>query len=331
MTSSKSSDPPRHVSEEGTRPEQLEDADSSWESVRSPNRQSVGTSEQANGHGGLLHILLSTIPGPVRNGVESVYNWWYKPSTLMSPDQSNRPSLETSSPRALKYLLSELRRRKDSIREPNVDSETIRCVQEFLSSENWAGIPSEVKDVGDAQNLVGLFLYLFAQDRLPAAQFDMKHRARRFLAILADTLPGVPEALYLNPSKTDLKEQFAISYGDFADVYLGNYDEKKVAVKRIRGVALDKDFCREALAWKTLSHKNVVPFIGIHNDQSKSFMGVASYFMPNGTLSNWRKKGNRTPAEIEHHIYEVAEGLRYLHHEEITHGNLCGVGDFSFL
>ena len=49
-----------------------------------------------------------------------------------------------------------------------------------------------------------------------------------------------------------------------------------------------KDFCREALAWRSLSHKFILPLLGIFEKRSQLFL--VSPFMDNGTLTDWRKK-----------------------------------------
>ena len=52
--------------------------------------------------------------------------------------------------------------------------------------------------------------------------------------------------------------------------------------------SLIKDFCREALAWKSLSHHFILPLLGIFEEGSQLLL--VSPFMANGTLSEWRKK-----------------------------------------
>ena len=64
--------------------------------------------------------------------------------------------------------------------------------------------------------------------------------------------------------------------------------------------------------------------------------------MTNGTLSEWRKKTNRSTSEIEECVrflfiqifvathsqwkmLEVAQGMEYIHSEGVIHGDLRGV------
>ena len=48
-----------------------------------------------------------------------------------------------------------------------------------------------------------------------------------------------------------------------------------------------KDFCREALAWRSLVHKFILPLVGIFEEKSQQFL--VSPLMKNGTLTQWRK------------------------------------------
>jgi serine/threonine protein kinase len=105
---------------------------------------------------------------------------------------------------------------------------------------------------------------------------------------------------------------------------LGQYRGERVALKRIRSIGIDKDLCREVLTWRTISHKYVLPFIGVYIDPSIRFVHLVSPFMANGTLSNWRKSGPHTVSKIPNHMLSVAEGLRYLHWKGIIHGDIRG-------
>ena len=61
--------------------------------------------------------------------------------------------------------------------------------------------------------------------------------------------------------------------------------------------SLSKDFCREALAWRSLSHKFILPLLGIFEEGSQLFL--VSPFMANGTLTEWRKKQDSGQIKID--------------------------------
>ena len=104
----------------------------------------------------------------------------------------------------------------------------------------------------------------------------------------------------------------------------------------------EQDFCREALTWRSLNHKFVLPFLGIYEYRlapSRAFL--VSPHMKNGTLAQWRRIENPPTAEIEERvrlfilhrlwcslfrkILEVAHGVQYIHSEGVFHGDLRGV------
>lgn len=68
--------------------------------------------------------------------------------------------------------------------------------------------------------------------------------------------------------------------------------------------SLSKDFCREALTWRSLTHHFILPLLGIFKDGPQLFL--VSPFMDNGTLTGWRKK--KEPNKIS----EIHRLVRYL-------------------
>ena len=60
--------------------------------------------------------------------------------------------------------------------------------------------------------------------------------------------------------------------------------------------SLSKEFLREAIAWRSLSHRFILPFLGIYKE--KSHLSLVSAFMENGTLTQWRRERERSLTEI---------------------------------
>ena len=72
--------------------------------------------------------------------------------------------------------------------------------------------------------------------------------------------------------------------------------------KLVVNFMLEQDFCREALTWRSLNHKFVLPLLGIYEDQNASHLFFVSPYMENGTLAQWRKTANPSPTEIEERV-----------------------------
>ncbi|KAF8330526.1 kinase-like domain-containing protein [Amanita rubescens] len=126
--------------------------------------------------------------------------------------------------------------------------------------------------------------------------------------------------------KTDSQE---IGRGGFAFVLKGEMQGRPVALKVLHRVRhkdvrthLQLDFCREAFIWRTLSHEHVLALLGIHENPLGRFL--VSPYMENGTLSSWRKKKTFSSVEVQQRILEAAKGIRYIHSENMVHGDIRG-------
>ncbi|KLO13729.1 kinase-like protein [Schizopora paradoxa] len=117
------------------------------------------------------------------------------------------------------------------------------------------------------------------------------------------------------------------NHGSSCDLYKGycNRNKKYVAVKRIRTFHIQdellvKRLCREIAIWAKIKHKNVLPFLGFFIDNQGRF-NLVSEWMGNGNLHEYMpelEKGVKTLRMLA----GIAEGLSYLHSEDIIHADL---------
>ncbi|KIL54139.1 hypothetical protein M378DRAFT_174425 [Amanita muscaria Koide BX008] len=196
-----------------------------------------------------------------------------------------------------------------------------------LNADDFVSLANKIDDQQDAESLIEMLLYLFDKDlmgKICVTRINANSRARRLIIKMAARLTTAPKSLFLNPDEIPIPSGLPIDSGGLAFVYKSSYHGAQVALKRVRSCKLDKAFLQEALTWRTLSHKYILPFIGIFVESSQSFFSLVAPFMENGTLRDWRR--NMTPSipEIKKRIQEVAEGLVYLHTEGIVHGDLKG-------
>ncbi|KAJ7367154.1 hypothetical protein DFH08DRAFT_836665 [Mycena albidolilacea] len=113
--------------------------------------------------------------------------------------------------------------------------------------------------------------------------------------------------------------------GSFGDVYKGSVDGHSVSIKSMRLFeetdvkAALKEFGREALLWRQLSHPNILPFFGLYYLDSR--LCLVSPWMENGDLVQFLKKApsGTDPTSL---ILDIALGLEYLHRELVVHGDL---------
>ena len=64
--------------------------------------------------------------------------------------------------------------------------------------------------------------------------------------------------------------------------------------------SIEKDLIREAIPWGSLSHRFILPLLGIYAENSMLFL--VSPFMANGTLSQWRKRHNPVRMDEIHRL-----------------------------
>ncbi|KAK7437405.1 hypothetical protein VKT23_018650 [Stygiomarasmius scandens] len=122
-----------------------------------------------------------------------------------------------------------------------------------------------------------------------------------------------------------------VASGGFGEIWRGRVGDHLACLKivRIYGESdvqkLLKEFLKEAILWRQLTHPNVTPFLGLYFlDSTKQRVCLISPWMENGNL---RKYLSNHPVEFEDRIrlaYDVACGLSYLHEEKIIHGDLKG-------
>lgn len=138
----------------------------------------------------------------------------------------------------------------------------------------------------------------------------------------------VPKTLFLSNVKADFDAQ--IGRGGFGGIFKGEYGRQPVALKVIytprhkevnivylhrfrcsdaclapfQKDSIESTLCREALAWRSLSHQFIIPLLGIY--ERKSQLYLVSPYMTNGTLIQWREK--EWPGIPE--IYRVVRLLR---------------------
>ena len=107
------------------------------------------------------------------------------------------------------------------------------------------------------------------------------------------------------------------------------------------------DLCKEAVTWKSVSHRFILPLLGIYEE--KPLLFIVFPFMVNGTLTQWRRDRQRPDVAEIHRIVrymlseqliklinilqmlEVATAVQYLHSEGVFHGDLNGVCSLYYL
>ncbi|KAJ6476176.1 kinase-like domain-containing protein [Mycena sanguinolenta] len=153
--------------------------------------------------------------------------------------------------------------------------------------------------------------------------------ARRIIRKVSEACDRLPSSLFITGvSERDENATFGGGYGD---IYCASYGGKRVALKRLRHFLRGSDlrrarlkFCREALVWRDLHHPHILPFLGIDRDSfPEPYFCMVSPWMEHGTVMSYLK--THGASNVDKLLYEIAQGLQYLHSRNIVHGDLRGV------
>ncbi|KAJ7235046.1 kinase-like domain-containing protein [Mycena rebaudengoi] len=120
-----------------------------------------------------------------------------------------------------------------------------------------------------------------------------------------------------------------VAAGGFGDIWKGLVRGQHVSVKVMRLFQQDdievamKEFGREALIWRQLSHPNLLPFFGLYYWDER--LCLVSPWMENGNIHEFLKRTSAAEAECISLILDISFGLEYLHQNSIVHGDLKAI------
>ncbi|KAJ7467630.1 kinase-like domain-containing protein [Mycena latifolia] len=161
--------------------------------------------------------------------------------------------------------------------------------------------------------------------------------AHRLLNWLADYLRLVPEEIAVHG--VVLLSEHPIKHGGFSNIYHGKYkdpegEDVEVALKVLkifedqsdeRRLLLHYKFTKETLVWHYLRHKNIVPFIGVDSTTFPSpARAMVSPWMPLGSVLKYMTEFSPASMYAIELLYDIIQGLKYLHSVNVVHGDLCG-------
>ncbi|KAJ7926699.1 hypothetical protein B0H13DRAFT_1972234 [Mycena leptocephala] len=158
---------------------------------------------------------------------------------------------------------------------------------------------------------------------------EHSRQARRLIRKLSESCDKLPSSLFI--TGVSGREESPMFGGGFTDVYRAVYGGQTVALKHmrafagLRGADLRRyrvKFCREALIWQQLHHRHILTFIGIDGDSFSPSLCMVCPWMEHGTILKYiRDHGHEKLDEL---LFQVAQGLEYLHSGNIVHGDLRG-------
>ncbi|KAJ7227928.1 kinase-like domain-containing protein, partial [Mycena rebaudengoi] len=152
----------------------------------------------------------------------------------------------------------------------------------------------------------------------------------RLIGKLSKACDKLPSSLII--SGVTERDEHASFCGGFGDVFKAMYKGKPVALKHMNIFQnadlryIRRKFCREALVWQNLQHPFIAPLIGIDTESFPSSLCMVSPWMKSGTVLKYLNVLGpaRRRTNVERLILEIAQGLAFLHAQNIVHGDLRG-------
>ncbi|KAJ3562444.1 hypothetical protein NP233_g9567 [Leucocoprinus birnbaumii] len=183
-----------------------------------------------------------------------------------------------------------------------------------------------------AQVMIEYLHFLLIQPSLPVTFPWLRKYCRVQLYKLCKATVLYPRCYTLKKSILVSGEQVAA--GGFSDIYKGFFGGKELSVKAIRIYErgdtdkLLKEFAKEIVLWAYLQHENILPFYGAYYlSESRRRICLVSPWMRRGNIVDYMKRHALAPhsrALLIHEVCDVVAGLRYLHLQDMIHGDIKG-------
>ncbi|KAF7983089.1 hypothetical protein HWV62_24015 [Athelia sp. TMB] len=154
---------------------------------------------------------------------------------------------------------------------------------------------------------------------------QFKRRYLKALVKLSELSRRYPECLQLK--HITLPEYYVVG-GSFGEVYKGRMAGNDIAVKVLKVYqdsdmdAILKNFAREAVIWRQLSHPNVLPFFGVFRlGAMHDRLCLVCPWMKNGNLANYLSS-IAPETNCVQMMLDIAQGLAYLHSQGVVHADV---------
>ncbi|KDQ54575.1 hypothetical protein JAAARDRAFT_182079 [Jaapia argillacea MUCL 33604] len=204
----------------------------------------------------------------------------------------------------------------------------------FLSTARQMHPPLLSLAPSDAESLLDVMRSVLDTDIDPTGKTHAeKAKVHRLLVKISESTFQIPPSLYLQGVHVPhAAARIQIGCGGLGNVYQGTYNGSTVVVKHLRltdeqgPTDIKRRFSREVALWAQLRHPHILPLLGIDKEIFAPDMAMVSRFLPNGNLTAYVKGAAQfhVNVNIGRLLYEVSDGVTFLHRSEIVHGDLRG-------
>ncbi|GJE96379.1 kinase-like domain-containing protein [Phanerochaete sordida] len=139
----------------------------------------------------------------------------------------------------------------------------------------------------------------------------------------------LPKCLYL--TGVVLEDPMHVASGGYADIHIGKYLGRRVALKTMRVFAPQqpgeiskslRTFCREITLLRSLDHPNICGLIGVDRDLFGGRFCLVTDWMLHGNIMDFISANSFVLGEAQQFVIEMASALAYLHSKNVVHGDL---------
>ncbi|KAK7043670.1 Rho guanine nucleotide exchange factor [Paramarasmius palmivorus] len=207
-------------------------------------------------------------------------------------------------------------------------SDNYNTVEEALQPESTTilgQLEAILRDEDEYRNLVS------QQGVLAQSLLDLL----QMLSISPETSPTsnlYPQCLTIKNVKQ--LEEYPVDTGGFGEIWKGTVEGSSeiVCLKVVKLYQKSnvekvlKRFLQEAIVWRQLEHPNLLPFLGLYFlDEAQQRLCLISPWMESGNLIQFLERMPRSDVDHRRLVWDVANGVKYLHQMKIIHADLKGV------
>ncbi|KAJ7231955.1 kinase-like domain-containing protein [Mycena rebaudengoi] len=181
-----------------------------------------------------------------------------------------------------------------------------------------------------AQTYLDVVQHLLDRDSLTGKD-HLNSEAKILMLKLSEKCNMLPSSFFVTGVRgSDEHPTFS---GGFSDIYRASYYGMTVALKlrrRFVGASeseeqrAQRDYIREAFIWQCLKHPYIAPMLGIDRESFPSSLCLVSPWEENGTVLQYLNKRDREDKDLPKLLYQIAQGMEYLHSKHIVHGDVRG-------
>ncbi|OSD02529.1 hypothetical protein PYCCODRAFT_1444958 [Trametes coccinea BRFM310] len=194
------------------------------------------------------------------------------------------------------------------------------AIQEDVVSET-AQAPHVVRPVGEQSDVLRSPAPLLSQ---PTDNLDQKFIETGLSALRRMSTDAVLPSWTI--TRFEIDKVKSIGRGFWADVYRGTWQGRTVAIKQLTQATPRQLFLHEVTIWKALKHHNVLKIYGASSTTSDPPWYLVSPYLRHGSLDGYLKGlPSLESANVPKMLYEIADGMAYLHKEHVLHGDLKAV------